>query len=276
MTSESLIADRMELRDFMNTVAQAPSSALLLDYDGTLAPFSSDRQNALPYPGEAPILHENMLSGRTRVVVVSGRNAYEVLFLLRIDPLPEVWGSHGLQRLLPDGSCHMPHVDTAVSEGLAEAGRWLAEQGLQRSTEFKPGAVALHWRGTRNSRALDLRDDVVRAWTLIAHRANLSLLDFDGGIEIRMPDLDKGDAVRTILQEMRPDIPVAYLGDDTTDERAFRALGDHGLSILVRPEWRRTCAQLWLKPPGEVLDFLVQWRTACSASKADNGRYRDE
>lgn len=269
MPNESLLADERhsELNDFLSSVAQAPTSALLLDYDGTLAPFSTDRQNALPYHGVTPILQEIMSSGRTRVVVVTGRNAYEVLFLLRIDPIPEVWGSHGLQRLLPDGSCQMPHVDTNVTEALSDAGRWLAERGLHRLTEFKPGAVAVHWRGLDRKEASELHHEVLQAWMPITGRARLSLLEFDGGLEIRMSDLDKGDAVRTILREMRPDIPVAYLGDDTTDERAFRALGENGLSILVRPEWRRTCAHLWFKPPDDVLDFLAQWRAACCDSR---------
>jgi trehalose-phosphatase len=88
-------------------------------------------------------------------------------------------------------------------------------------------------------------------------------MEFDGGVELRMPDLDKGDAVRTGAEEMKPDAPIAYLGDDITDERAFNALGDRGLSVLVRAEWRKTSAQLWLRPPDELLDFLTRWMEAC-------------
>jgi trehalose-6-phosphatase len=69
----------------------------------------------------------------------------------------------------------------------------------------------------------------------------MELLEFDGGIEMRMPGRDKGDAVRTILDEIGPEAPVAYLGDDATDERAFLALGTRGLSVLVRPESRNCC-----------------------------------
>ena len=76
---------------------------------------------------------------------------------------------------------------------------------------------------------------------------------------MRMPDLDKGDAIRTVIQEVGASVPVAYLGDDITDERAFRALGPRGLSVLVRQKFRRTAAQAWLKPPEELLDFLSRW-----------------
>jgi len=62
---------------------------------------------------------------------------------------------------------------------------------------------------------------------------------------------------------MDADTPAAYLGDDTTDEDAFQAINGLGLSILVRPVWRPTAAQLWLKPPGEVLHLLTRWLEAC-------------
>ena len=89
----------------------------------------------------------------------------------------------------------------------------------------------------------------------------------DGGVEMRMPDLDKGDAIRTVLKETSRNTPVAYLGDDLTDERAFRALGSRGLSILVRTKPRRTAAQVWLKPPDELLDFLSRWLAATETTQ---------
>jgi len=256
------------LEQFIRTVAQAQESALLLDYDGTLAPFSADRRQSFPYRGITQMLREIMLSGRTRVVIITGRNAYEVVFLLRIDPIPEVWGSHGLQRLRPDGNCEMPRIDADVSRALADAGQWLAEQRLQPFTEFKPGGVAVHWRGLPESNAAEIREKALRAWLPLAERGHLEVLEFDGGVEIRMRNVDKGDAVRTILNETAAGVPIAYLGDDTTDEDAFQALGNRGMSILVRPEWRGTCAQIWLKPPDEVLDFLTRWWEACRTPKA--------
>ncbi len=53
---------------------------------------------------------------------------------------------------------------------------------------------------------------------------------------------------------------VAYLGDDRTDEDAFRELNGKGLSVLVRKEQRPTAAEIWIEPPAELLDFLEKWR----------------
>ncbi|MGB7584343.1 MAG: trehalose-phosphatase [Terriglobales bacterium] len=249
-------------------------SALLLDYDGTLAPFSVDRQEALPYPGIVPTLQEIMASGRTRVVIVTGRTAAEVVTLLGIHPHPEVWGVHGLEHLLPDGTCEMPLLDEDVTNGLKEAERWLAREGFQALAEHKPGSIAVHWRGLVEPRVSDIRERVLRGWFPIAQDSLMSILEFDGGVEMRASDFDKGDAVRAVTREMNLTAPIAYLGDDTSDERAFDALGDRGLSVLVRSEWRKTSAQLLLRPPHELLNFLTRWMDACCGTQAEDHRAR--
>src|SRR6266700_6495154 len=88
---------------FLERVRRATSRALLLDYDGTLAPFTLDRTRAFPYR-EIPELIAQIMRHQTRVVLVSGRPATELLFLSGIHPHPEIWGSHGTERLHPDGS----------------------------------------------------------------------------------------------------------------------------------------------------------------------------
>jgi trehalose 6-phosphate phosphatase len=253
----------IEVGQFMNAVAQAPFSALLLDYDGTLSPFCLDPQQALPYPGVNALLQEIIANGRTRVAIITGRNAREVIPLLGVRPIPEIWGCHGLERLRPDGTSETPPVREPVLHALADADRWVRQQGLHNRIEFKTGAIAIHWRGLDEATAAATRGQVLLGWLPIAQSIPMELLEFDGGIEIRMPGRDKGDAVRTILDEIGPDVPVAYLGDDTTDERAFLALGTRGLTVLVRPEWRKTAAALWTRPPEGLRNFLTRWLQAC-------------
>lgn len=253
--------------DFLESVGRAPRSVLMLDYDGTLAPFHVDRQKAVPYAGVASLLQQIIDKGRTRLVIVTGRDAREISQLLPLQPMPEIWGSHGLQRLLPDGSCEMPEIPAEVAEVLDSARRWLDYQGLHDLAEIKPGSIAVHWRALEESAAEELRGRILVGWFPIAERASLKLLEFDGGIEMRMTDPDKGYAVQTVLAEMDPDAPAAYLGDDLTDERAFRALEGRGLSILVRSRQRRTVAHVWLKPPEQLLDFLSRWLSAIETTQ---------
>ena len=248
---------------FLQTVSRASQAYLLLDYDGTLAPFHAERDLAYPYPGVATVLQEIVRNGRTRVVVISGREANEVLPLLNIHPCPEVWGIHVLQRLRTDGSMEMPRLNERTLNGLSDADRWLGYQQLRYVAEFKNGSIAIHWRGLNEIEAEDLRSRVLLGWRPIAESRGLDLLQFDGGVEIRAHEADKGDAVRTFLGEIRSATPVAYLGDDATDESAFRAIEGRGMSVLVRPTWRQTAAQFWLKPPDELIDFLGLWLKAC-------------
>ncbi len=259
-----------QLTPFLQTLAQASQAVLLVDYDGTLAPFHVDRNQAYPYPGVLLLLQEIVRNCRTRVIVVSGREAGEILPLLNIHPRPEVWGIHGMQRLRTNGSMEMPRLDDRTLNGLSDADRWLGYLQLRHVTEFKAGSIAVHWRGLSASDAEDIRSSVLVGWRPIAENSGLDLLNFDGGVEIRPSEADKGVAVRAFLGEINPGTPVAYLGDDSTDESAFQAMQGRGLTILVRPIWRETAAQLWLEPPDELRDFLGLWLKACAEQNALN------
>src|SRR5260370_32670807 len=116
-----------QLTPFLHTVAQASQAVLLVDYDGTLAPFRAKRDQAYPYPGVAPLLQAIIRNGHTQVVVISGRDATDVLPLLNIHPHPAVWGIHGLQRLKTDGIMEIRPLDARTLTGLYDADRWLGD-----------------------------------------------------------------------------------------------------------------------------------------------------
>lgn len=234
--------------------------ALALDYDGTLAPFQLDRFAAVPYPGVREAIANILERGNTRLVLISGRKAEEVRDLLGLVPAPEIWGVHGRQRLWPDGRSELVPLKPAEEEALREATAWLERAGYMPSAELKPGSLALHWRGRPEREVAAMRSAAHTALEPMAVRAHMSLLEFDGGIELRANEPNKGSAVRSLLAEFVHPTPFAYLGDDTTDEDAFLALqGTGALSVLVRPQWRETAAQVWLQPPAELLEFLSRW-----------------
>jgi len=262
---------QLHVEQFLKSVAQAPRSLLLLDYDGTLAPFRQERDQAFPYPGIAEVLQELIRDGRTRVVIISGRDTSETIPLLGLHPFPEVWGLHGMQRRTPDGRVEMLRLEEGYLDALSDADRWLGYQQLRHTAEFKTGSIAVHWRGLSDWEVEELRGRVLLGWKPIAQDAEMELLDFDGGIELRPPEADKGDVVRLLLGEVGPGTPAAYLGDDATDEHAFQAIRGHGLSVLVRPRWRHTAAQSWIKPPEELLNFLNRWLDASRGRGAMGG-----
>jgi trehalose 6-phosphate phosphatase len=254
---------KLQIESLMNEVRSARQSLLMLDYDGTLAPFCANRREARPYPGVAEILQAIADTQKTRLVIVSGRDAREILQLLDLEPAPEMWGFHGLQRINPDTSSELVAIERQTLQALALAERSLRREGLQTASEFKPGSIAVHWRGVAEEEAESLRKRALQCWTPLVTSTGLLLLEFNGGLEIMAPEANKGDAVLICREEMDARTPAVYLGDDTTDEYAFRAMDGHGLSILVRPEWRPTAARAWLRPPAELMDFLKKWLDAC-------------
>lgn len=248
---------------FLEQLAAAPERVLFLDYDGTLAPFTPARDQAYPY-AQVPELIDCILSTcRTRVVLVSGRSAEQIPPLLGRVPQLEIWGAHGLERIHTDGQVdHFPIPDDAVS-ALAHAAARLDSEGLAEFCETKRGAIAVHWRGLAPVHVADISNAAYRALASVACHADLRLTEFDGGLELRVPAGNKEYAVRAVLSEVCDDAAVAYLGDDNADEDAFAQVNTRGLTVLVRPAYRRTNAQAWIKPPEQLLQFFLDWIRAC-------------
>ena len=119
----------------------------------------------------------------------------------------------------------------------------------------------MHWRGIPAEEAAQAEATIREIWKPFAEMPVFRLLDFEQGVELRVAHPDKGDAVATVVEESGPEAQIAYLGDDFTDEDAFRTLNGRGLTVLVRPEYRQTLAQAWLKPPEELTGFLEDWLT---------------
>lgn len=256
------LSPRFDRATFFKSVSSSPKSLLLLDYDGTLAPFRPERTDAIPYEGVRERLTRLIESERTRVVIVSGRWAKDLIPLIGLKQLPEIWGCHGAERLGADGLYSISPLPEHVVAGLVAAEEWARAEGLESYCERKPISVAFHWRGLPTATAEDIKLRVSARFGHAAKIPALELKDFDGGLELRYADITKARAVESLLQEVSDETPIAYLGDDITDEDAFAALDARGIRVLVRTELRSTAADLWIVPPKELLEFLDDWLRA--------------
>jgi trehalose-phosphatase len=258
-------ADR--LKEFFRSFSDGVTSLLLLDYDGTLAPFRVDRFQARPWAGVSELLGRIERQGRTRIAVITGRPAKEIAPMLRLDPPLEVWGLHGAERLYPDGRRELEQAPPATQQKLEELRELLRRDSLGGLFEDKANGVVMHWCGKSPRKARLIEQRTRALFEPLAHMEGLALLDFDAGLELRV-GRNKGGAVAAILAEVGPGVPVAYLGDDLSDEAAFRAVKGRGLGVLVRRQWRETAADIWLRPPAELKIFLEQWLKV-SASESE-------
>jgi trehalose 6-phosphate phosphatase len=241
---------------------------LLLDFDGTLAPFEELPEQVKPYPEVLRVLDEIMEASASRVVIVTGRRLEDVPAALHLKRAAEIWGAHGWQRRMPDGTLVDFETEPAIRRHLAVAdtlARALSERGAR--VERKIASVAVHWRGLDGIAVDAIREALRRDWRPLARAPELEVLEFDGGLELRIRGRHKGSVVETVLAEAGPDAVAAYLGDDTTDEDAFAALRGRGIGVLVRPLMRSTRAHAWLRSPGEVTAFLEQWRDSAGGPR---------
>jgi trehalose-phosphatase len=231
--------------------------AVFLDYDGTLTPIVDRPEDAL-LPEETRRAVEHLVA-RCPVAVVSGRDLHDVRALVGMGGIFYA-GSHGFDILAPDGSRHQKATELLPALDAAEAELGPALDDIPGARlERKRFAIALHYREVSGDRTAEVEATVDRA---AAGHAELRKTGGKKVFELRPAvDWDKGKAVRWLLEVLgldRVDVLPLYIGDDETDEDAFRAIRDRGLGIVVRGESdeRPTAARYRLENPGEVARFL--------------------
>ena len=237
--------------------------ALFLDYDGTLTPIVPDPDAAQLSPAMRTTVQQ--LAALRTVVVVSGRDRPDVAAKVNLPELLYV-GSHGFD-------IKGPHLEEQHAGGVKVLPALdAAEQALRQQLAGVPGAVverkryaiAVHYRQVPPHR----QEEVKSATRAQADRhADLKAAGGKAIVELK-PNLDwhKGRAVRWLLEVLDLDptqtVPL-YLGDDLTDEDAFRALREVGVGILVGSHGQDTAARYALRDVGEVQQFLDRLLDTC-------------
>ncbi|MEV4603658.1 trehalose-phosphatase [Amycolatopsis sp. NPDC049253] len=252
--------------------------AVFLDYDGVLAPIVDHPEDAL--------ISERMretvraLAMRCPVCVVSGRDRLDVQRLMGIDDLV-VAGSHGFDIWSPAAGEIHHDAASGFEDVIGEVtDRLRTETGSIPGVVIEPkkASVAVHYRLVDPDGRQ--RITVVVETLLAEHPDRLKMTPGKMVYELQ-PKIDwhKGKAVLHLLRALHldsPDVVPIYLGDDITDEDAFRALADRGgAGIFVGtaddPEVgdRTTSADFILSSPEEVAQLL-------STLAVGEGRLSDE
>jgi trehalose-phosphatase len=231
--------------------------AVFLDYDGTLTSIVSQPENAWLSDSIRQALRE--LAVRAPVAILSGRDLDDVRRRVDIDSIV-YGGSHGFDIAGPRGlrrqmaTEFLPDLDVVEKE-LHEALDGISGARVER----KHFSIAAHYRNVSD-------DDVPKVQravsTVAARHRELRTIDGKKVYEL-LPDIawDKGKAVIWLLETLGLEsrsggIRPVYIGDDRTDEDAFRALEQSGIGILVSEQSQPTAASYSLKNPAEVEGFL--------------------
>jgi len=238
--------------------------AVFLDYDGTLTPIVDRPEDAIISERMREVVRG--LAGRCTVCVVSGRDRAVVQRLMGMDQLV-VAGSHGFDIWSPGGGAIEREEGTGFRDLLERVTATVREQTASVEgalVEPKRSSVAIHYR------LVDERD-----WPRVAAIVDAVLADDPDALRVTPGKMvyeiqpriewDKGRAVLYLLEALgldQDDVLPLYVGDDVTDEDAFRALSGRGVGILVAapadPEvaGRSTAADFVLADTGEVERFL--------------------
>lgn len=234
------------------------SLALFLDFDGTLAPIVAHPDQARLEPAMFHVLQA--LAERHTVAVISGRDRADVARRVGLGHIYYA-GSHGLDIAGPDLAHSPPGADEAVrrlgsaADTVAESVRDIPGAVIER----KRYSVAVHFRQVTDSACSR------RIAELVEQTASEAGLRVRRGKQVReiVPDLDwhKGRALTWMCETLNVEprsSAVLYIGDDETDEDAFRALEPEGMGLRPGPRVAATLADYQLADVAAVQRFL-EW-----------------
>jgi trehalose 6-phosphate phosphatase len=231
--------------------------ALFLDYDGTLTPIVSNPDDALLSDKAKRILKET--AEKHIIAVISGRDRADVMSKVGLENIIYA-GSHGfdisgpdnLQMQSEDGTDIIPDLDSA-EEHLENELRHIKGVLVER----KKYAIAVHYRNVDKEFVQEVKNAV---YNELERQEKLKEGKGKKVLELK-PDIDwhKGKAVKWLKEALglRDDEYVSvYIGDDITDEDAFREIKDKGIGIMVGTHGSKTHALFSLKDTDEALEFL--------------------
>lgn len=243
---------------FWEELRSASSSFLALDYDGTCAPFRPERMEAYPLAGIPELI--GRIGNRTpgSLAVISGRPLAELQRLLDLPGITMI-GSHGYELRNPDGTLVVQKPTPKQRQGLSMAWQTGVREGLNERVETKVASIALHTRGVPEEQARSMVRIAKDAWVPIARKHDLEVRRFNGGIELRSRGTDKGSALKALLSFLPVDAFCVYIGDDETDEDAFRIIRGRGYGIRVGFTDQPTHAAGFLPDIQAVKDLLQAW-----------------
>jgi trehalose 6-phosphate phosphatase len=251
-------ATALEQREEIFRQAQGKQLAVFLDYDGTLTPIVARPEEAVLDRGIRQTLRE--LAKYCAVAVISGRDLQDVQNLAGLDGIFYA-GSHGFEISGPQGR-HLEHQGgkqfLPALERAEKSLRDRLEQKIQGvQVERKKFAIAVHYRRAAEGKVREVEgvvDQVQQESGRLRKTAGKKVFELQ-------PDIDwhKGKALLWLLEQLGmagPEVLPFYLGDDVTDEDAFKVLKDRGIGIAVQEQPISTAARYRLRGPDEVKKFL--------------------
>jgi trehalose-phosphatase len=236
-------------REISRRVRAAKNIALFLDFDGTLVDFCSRPEQVKLSARTQAALRKLARHRSVRVTIVSGRRHASLLQFIKT-PGVSLHGLYGWENA--KGLRLSVKSAGKISKARSILAR-LPDQAPGIFIEEKGASFAVHFR---DASAEAERHACAELRKLIARmRPHLRIIRAGNVWEVAPGHvLGKGPAVRRMLRDLGTTFLPIYVGDDLTDEPAFKVLRK-GITVLVGRR-RPTNAHFWLKNPSRVSVFL--------------------
>jgi len=217
---------------------------LLLDYDGTLVPFASTPELAMPDDALVHLLRALAARPRTQVHIVSGRRRETLerwLGHLSIG----LHAEHGFCTRPLGGPWIVPQQPRLDWRGRVRA---ILEQFAARTpgslVEEKTAGLAWHYRMADAVLGPARADELHRHLSELFRDHPVDILAGKKVIEVRPRGVHKGSIVTPLLQSLAPGTLLVAMGDDRTDEDLFAAMPADAITIHVGADPSRASARL--------------------------------
>jgi trehalose 6-phosphate synthase/phosphatase len=226
---------------------------LLLDYDGTLVPFTRLPSEAAPDNAVKEVLLQLTGDPKNHVVIISGRDASSLDKWLGMLPITLI-AEHGASFKMRNGPWQQL---VSVSElWIVEIRRIMQLFVIRCAGSFieeKTNTICWHYRNTQTGLGFSRSRELLNTLSQLIQNTTLQVIDGNKVVEVRIAGFDKGTASLKIINEMDPDF-VLCVGDDTTDEDMFKAL--EGKAYTIKVTNGASAAQYTILSQQQVLPLL--------------------
>jgi len=237
------------VEDFTN----ANRRCILLDYDGTLAPYQKLPSMAAPSDELMQLLQQLTTDPSNEVVIISGRD---------VSTLEKWLGKLPLNMIAEHGACikyrgeewkELVAINTEWKEQVRPLMQLFVDRCAGSFIEEKKTTLAWHYRNTNQELGFMRSRELRNALLQLTANTPLQVIDGNKVLEVRMVGVDKGMAALSMIGGIEADF-ILCIGDDATDEDMFRTMRDKGYTIKIGRA--NTSAQYTILSQKDVFPFL--------------------
>jgi len=239
---------------------------LLLDYDGTLVPFTRIPSEAAPDSSVRDLLARLAADPKNHVVIISGRDVSSLDRWLGNLPISLV-AEHGASSKLRNGAWQqMVSVSDLWKEEIRRVMQLFVLRCAGSFVEEKTNTIAWHYRNTQTGLGFSRSRELLNTLSQLTQNTTLQVIDGNKVVEVRIAGFDKGATALKIVNEQDPDF-VLCMGDDTTDEDMFKAL--EGEAYTIKINTGASAAQYTILSQLRVVPLLNALMQPPAASEAE-------